>query len=510
MHTSKYEIVLPLVGENGVEIEGFALLVNGIYGAFDVVEKDTAEKIAAGDIASLPPDIRERLLFRGHITEKDRAAELSDALLIGRIAGKLYSEPRLVAVIMPTYDCNFRCPYCFERHRLGRGSEWLEAVMEPSMVKAIFVSLAREQERGRHIDSLVLFGGEPFLTPNRAIVKDICERARGLGIPIRAITNGYEMDDFLDLITEYKLFDLQISVDGLGEAHDRHRRHKNGNPTYGRIMENIALALERGAAVSLRVNVNRQNICGLGGLIRDIEERGLNKYSQFSYGFKAVEESAQSPTHVTDREVLEAIIAADPRGSELSAIEYAGMYTDMAFGLRRAMTRENFPYLTPAHCNAVQGMAIFDPFGKIFPCAYLVGMEDEAIGCVDEEGGRLLYGFRKAKWDARTGDLLKPCQNCPYIFFCGGGCAIRAKNESGNPFHSNCGELKDIWNFTASRVAAAQWAKCGASELTLSLCGVLANLTAAERETLERTRSAREMLTILRGIGFWQNKGEAK
>ena len=47
LHISKYEIVLPLVSENGVEIEDFALLVNGIYGAFDVVEKPTAEKIIA-------------------------------------------------------------------------------------------------------------------------------------------------------------------------------------------------------------------------------------------------------------------------------------------------------------------------------------------------------------------------------------------------------------------------------------------------------------------------------
>ena len=70
--------------------------------------------------------------------------------------------------------------------------------------------------------------------------------------------------------------------------------------------------------------------------------------------------------------------------------------------------------------------------------------------------------------------------------------------------------MKDIWNFTASRVAAAKWAKCGELELTLSLCGVLANLTAGERETLERTRSAKEMLAILQGIGFWSNQGEAK
>ncbi|SEH46571.1 radical SAM/SPASM domain-containing protein [Selenomonas sp. KH1T6] len=510
MHTSKYEIVLPLIDKNGVEIEDFALLVSGIYGAFDVVEKKTVEKIAAGDVSTLPLALRERLLLRGHITRKDEAAELSDALLIARICAKLYSEPRIVAVIMPTYDCNFRCPYCFERHRLGHGFEWMEAVMEPSMVRAIFAALARERERGRYIDSLILFGGEPFLTQNHAIVKDICGRAREMGIPIRAITNGYEMDAFLDIITEYKLFDLQISVDGMGEAHDRHRRHKNGHPTYERIMENIALALERGATVSLRVNVDRKNIDGLGELIRDIKERGLTKYSQFSYGFKAVEESTKSPAHVSDHEVLEAVIAADQKGDEISAIEHQGMYGDVASGLRRAMTKEDFPYLTSAHCNAVQGMALIDPFGKIFPCAYLVGMEDEMIGCVDEECGQILYGFRKAKWDARTGDFLKPCQSCPYIFFCGGGCAIRAKNESGNPFQSNCGELKDIWNFTASRIAAEAWGKSGEDELTLSLCGVLSRLTEAERETLESARSAMEMLPVLRSIGFWRSSEEAR
>ncbi|MBR3722885.1 MAG: radical SAM protein [Selenomonadaceae bacterium] len=506
MRTSTYEIILPLIGKDGVEIEDYALLVNGIYGAFDVVEKNTAEKIASGDVSALPPECCERLMMRGHLTEKDEAEELYDATLLARIFSKIYSEPRIVAAIMPTYNCNFRCPYCFERSRLGHDSEWLESVIKPSMVNAVFSALAREQKRGRYIDSLILFGGEPFLADNRAIVMDICERARKLNIPIRAITNGYEMDAFLDIITEYRLFGLQISVDGMGETHDKQRRHKNGLPTYERIMDNIALALERGANVGLRVNVNRRNIDGIGELIADMEKRGFTRNDNFSYGFKAVEESANSPNYVTDREVLDALIAVNPEHSELFAVEQEGMYADVAFGLRRAMKKEDFPYLISAYCNAEQGMIIIDPFGNIFPCAYLVDDEDEITGVVDKECGRFLYGFRKAKWDARTGEFLEPCKKCPYIFFCGGGCAVEAKNKSGDPFKSSCGGMKDIWNYTASRIAASEWAEKGEEELTLSRCNIFLHLTEEKRDILEHTRSVKEMMEILTNAGFWRNR----
>ncbi len=45
------------------------------------------------------------------------------------------------------------------------------------------------------------------------------------------------------------------------------------------IRDNIALALESGLSISLRVNVNAENIGGIRELIEDIEKRGLNGYA---------------------------------------------------------------------------------------------------------------------------------------------------------------------------------------------------------------------------------------
>ena len=41
MRLSTYEIILPLVGTDEKPMEGYALLVNGLYGAMDVVPEDT-------------------------------------------------------------------------------------------------------------------------------------------------------------------------------------------------------------------------------------------------------------------------------------------------------------------------------------------------------------------------------------------------------------------------------------------------------------------------------------
>ena len=104
MRTSSYEIFLPLIGADEKEIDGKALLINGLYGALDVVDENAAEILRRGEPEKLPSALRERLARRGHITRKDESEELSDALLLGRIWRKLVGCTRIEPVILPTYD----------------------------------------------------------------------------------------------------------------------------------------------------------------------------------------------------------------------------------------------------------------------------------------------------------------------------------------------------------------------------------------------------------------------
>ena len=110
MRVSTYEIILPLIGKDDKIIEGKALLVNGLYGALDVVDEATASKLREERFAEIPFALRERLTQRGHITRKDEAGELADAQLLGRVWRKLIGHSGRGPVILPTYNCNFRCP----------------------------------------------------------------------------------------------------------------------------------------------------------------------------------------------------------------------------------------------------------------------------------------------------------------------------------------------------------------------------------------------------------------
>ena len=533
MRTSAYEIILPLIGEDEKTIEGKTLLVNGLYGAIDVVDADAAEKMQAGEIEKIPFALRERLALRGHITRKDGAEELADAKLLGRVWKTMIGQSSRGPVILPTFNCNFRCPYCFEQHRLARGQEWLGREMKPEMVDAVFAAFQKQRDKGFEIGDCTLYGGEPLLKENMATVRNICEHAKAMGLPLTAITNGYDLDAYADLLKEFEFRQLQITVDGVGEMNDRRRLHRDGVPTYEKILQNVQLALDCGVDVSLRVNTNGGNIGGVKALIEDLAVRGLKETRRaerqaarkeeaeakkagkpkrkgfFSYYFKAVSEDRDSPTWVSERQVLDAILAAGL--SPMEAMEKQSQYNMPLTGLSAAMKKEDYPNFSPAFCGAEHGMICVGPDGLLFACWDLVAMDDEAVGFTDVEEGRFIFNFTKAKWRTRTSDLMEPCQTCPYIFICRGGCASAAKRAHGSYFRENCGEAKEIFAYVAPRVIGRKWQETKEDELSISLAGPLSRITGAERERLMKTTSQQEMLGIIQKAGFFlssPNKAE--
>lgn len=517
MRASTYEIILPLINESE-EIKDRVLLVNGLYSSFDVVTKEEAEKFTAGDFAALPAVLRERLLLRGHLTRKSEAEEIADMKLIGRIYRMIPARSGIVIVIMPTYDCNFRCPYCYESHRLKNGQEWLESTMSHDMIEAVFAATENYKARGYSVGGCTFYGGEPFLAKNIAVVREIAEHCKKLGLSMDAITNGYDLEAYLDFIDEYDCKKLQVTVDGVGTVNDRRRIHKDGLPTYDRILNNVELALQRGVRISLRVNVGRENISEIGALIEDLRVRGFidkekeraaeenSKRGEFSYYFKATNNDSRPEKNVSEKDIIDELMKNDFTAME--AIELQSQYSVPAHTLRQLFAKETMPNPSPVYCGSEQGMLVIDPFGRLYSCWDIVSKEDTAVGFTDEQSGRFLMNFSKAKWRTRTSDLMPACAACPYVFICRGGCASRAFVEHGNYFRENCGEHKEIFDFVASRVAGETWAENHENELSLSLAGPLSRLTDAERKTLTESRSQKEIFEIIKAVGLWEESME--
>ena len=57
MRLSNYEMILPLIGADEKEIDDRALLVNGLYGAFDIVPKRCADFLIKGKFSQVDSSV---------------------------------------------------------------------------------------------------------------------------------------------------------------------------------------------------------------------------------------------------------------------------------------------------------------------------------------------------------------------------------------------------------------------------------------------------------------------
>ena len=195
--------------------------------------------------------IIERFAKRGIICNFDERAALES---MGRAA---CGFPRAIGLtICPTMGCNFDCPYCFEDHGRGKMSKEVqddvvaltERMLDTSNAKKLFVNW---------------FGGEPLLAPE--IIESLSERLmaltkkRGGEYNASIITNGYLLtQDIVDLLDRCKVGSCQITIDGLGPAHDATRHLAGGGATFGRITENLR-TLRIPFNIDIRHNVHEGN-----------------------------------------------------------------------------------------------------------------------------------------------------------------------------------------------------------------------------------------------------------
>lgn len=97
-----------------------------------------------------------------------------------------------------------------------------------------------------------------------------------------AITNGYDLAYYEDLLGENMIRMLQITVDGCEEQHNKRRIHHSDKDTFSTIISNIGIALKRGTSVAIRVNTDANNISDLESLNNLFDELRYSQYKTFS------------------------------------------------------------------------------------------------------------------------------------------------------------------------------------------------------------------------------------
>lgn len=452
MKTSKYNIYVDLPDSNNY------LLVHGYTGAIDSVGSSIYHYLKNESFSLLTDNELEHLLRRGYITNKTENEEYERVAAIAKILANKENEKKNFTFII-TYDCNFRCSYCYESKISENGNAWTKETFNNELIDAAYCMI--DNSFGIHKNNtMMLCGGEPLLKINYAIVTNIVKKGIERGFKISAITNGYEIDAFKDLLGKDAISYLQITVDGSEQAHNKRRRHFSGVDTYNKIMENISMAISKQVFVSLRVNVDKDNINDLESLIVIFER---NSWIQNNYikCYLAPVRSCDNLHLGSDKKTN--ICAKDD--NLLSVLDVYGMIKEkqkvnkkysifnppgpvMTALLKDSLLAIKRPLFKGNHCGATSANIIFDPRGGIYSCLDFVGVNEEKIGCF----------FPEVEFEIKINQELtnrkiynmENCSRCKYALFCGGGCLALSRNSFGNYMKSNCDQFPIIFKKSIS------------------------------------------------------------
>ncbi len=456
MRASSYVITVALPASNE------CLLVHGYTGAIDVVPRGVVTALRNGSFDLLLPKDLDALVKRGYITDKTKDEEqvwvVSLARLFHKRASRFHSFMFLV-----TYDCNFRCTYCCETGISDSGRSWTGEKFSRAATDAAYEVIDNVDTKNPLKGNITLYGGEPLLMKNSTEVHYIVENGLKRGYRFGAITNGYELEFYQDILGTCAINFLQVTIDGEPTVHDRRRRHMSGYGTFNKIFENISLALEAGSRVNVRINVDGRNISQLLGLAEFISAKGFDRKSNFQCYVAALrmhhenfttggplvcgDESCGGVSVLSRRKVAQFLQTFHQEYPEFSFIQ--GSHFWLKDEIKRVIRTRNAFRFRGWFCGANVGYMIFDPRGDLYTCWDDVGMTSARVGrfipdlSYDEE----MLG----KWNERTIVNMKICSMCKYALFCGGGCGAMANLEFGRIDHLHCDEYPKMFKESAVR-----------------------------------------------------------
>jgi len=401
-----------------VEIDdGQVLLINSLNGMIDKVDASTFETITKWqDLDKITPenefesDLFSSLNSRGY-TVNSIEEEMARKNEVIKVLREQYQKNRRVynsITFIPSYNCNFRCPYCFEGE-VTRKKE----IMTTEQVDAA-LALA-----GDSYNIVSLFGGEPLMLENRPIIEYIASKTKDKLFSI--VTNGYYVMEYFDLLIQLKIIRLCIVIDGKEETHNSRRILADGGPTYQKIMQGIEKCLENGINVGIRMNVDDSNFEECKELRLSLVNK-FEKYKDF-LGFQIstlvgsmeddVDYDAIGMLHELYEEDIEYTLEERLRRNAIMS----------SFGpIINALTMGERPKPTYSFCFAnEESTLIVDPYGHIHSCLRGVGVEDLAVGTYYPE-----VKFKESGIHTRNIETIPECTECIYSLLCGGGCPMKS------------------------------------------------------------------------------------
>lgn len=388
-------------------------VTNTLSKAVIELTEDYKKRIINKEIETFTTDELNYLLDKG-IAVDDIIDEIGLLRYRSNIAKNSVEEMEFV--VAPTMMCNFACTYCFETPRQGS----MSAEVENKVYEFIKRKTSIEANKRVHI---IWFGGEPLMYPDIVFrlnkrIYDHCEK-EGKKLKADIITNGYFLTKtVIQGLVSAHIGHVQVTLDGDKCVHDKRRVLHDGSGTYNRILSNLSGFSGTDITVTVRMNIDRNNINSISELENDI-------YSLSNANIECSPAAVErSKKHMTD---IDGICFSNADFDDYYCNDCIKKYYNSMKGSDYSV-RSFFCEAEHVHSYAI------DELGNVYKCWNSLGKDEEIYCTVDDETPNPQI---VSHYFARDPYTESDCIECPYIPICAGGCLMQKLLNGGKNFCSD-------------------------------------------------------------------------
>jgi uncharacterized protein len=304
-----------------------------------------------------------------------------------------------------TTGCTMRCTYCYAPPHDG-----------PVMPEAVG---RRAMDLGASISSgscgIVFFGGEPLM--HKDLIRSLVlygreqERRQPGRFHFKITTNGLLLDEaFLAFSLQEEML-IAVSIDGIREAHDRHRRLADGGPSFDVLYPRIKLLLAAKPYSSALMVVNPDTVQYFGDSVAFLLDEGF-RYILVTLNY--AEHWQESDMRLLARQ-YERLADLYVTWTEAGRKFYLSPFeVKLSSHINRHCYHKE-------RCELAQRQISVDPLGYIYPCVQFTRAGPESdfrIGHIDSG----IDDVRRQRLYAASTAAKEPCSRCAIRERCNHTC----------------------------------------------------------------------------------------
>lgn len=315
-----------------------------------------------------------------------------------------------------TYACNLDCPHCLTASGKQRATE-----LDTAGAYALIDVLAAAK-----VLYLSLSGGEPFLRPD---IIELLTHIATTGMRVDIATNGHCLPDrLLHALRDLPVFQVQVSIDGVGAEHDAFRGRQGA---FANACDTLRRLKGEGIATSISSTATARNIGRLTEIVDLAVALGCTGYKAIPFIPAGRGEASESSLRLDQEGSLRLSRILAEAGRKHAGRLQVSMESTYAFLLD--------PPVPPAAengmmiCSAGYDTLSVGADGTAYPCPFL---QSFPLGNLLERSMSRVWHESPILDEMRTLDkqaMSGPCATCEYApVHCRGGCRASAYHLCGS------------------------------------------------------------------------------